>query len=92
VRKAAAELARAEATRRSLRAVKAELTLREASVTRFRDHAAALRAAKGSEDLVERLLKAEDRAETLRQKARALGAQADAQGRVATRTLMTLEK
>ena len=92
VRKAAAELASAEATRRSLRAVKAELTLREASVTRFRDHAAALRAAKGSEDLVERLLKAEDRAETLRQKARALGAQADAQGRVATRTLMTLEK
>lgn len=90
VRKAAGELAQAEATRRALFALNAELALREADVTRFREHAQALGAAHGSEDLVARLLAAEDRAEALRRKARTLGAQADAQGRVATRTLLTL--
>jgi len=90
VRKAAGELALAETTRRTLRTVNAELALREADVTRFREHARALGAARGSEDVVARLLAAEDRAEALRQKARALGAEADERGRRATRTLMTL--
>ena len=90
VRKAAAELALAETKRHARRQVAAELTLREETVARFREHASALGAASGAEDLVRRLLAAEDGAEALRQKARALGNEADALGRVATRTLATL--
>ena len=90
VRQAAVILARAEATRRTLRATNAELALREADASRFRGHAQALAAAAGSSHIVARLLAAEDRAEALRQSARALKAEADALGREVTRTLARL--
>jgi hypothetical protein len=90
VRRAADELARAEAKRVVLRQTNAELELREAEVTRFRDHASALGAAHGTEDLIERMLEAEDRAEMLRKRARALQQESDQLGRIATRTLARL--
>ncbi len=90
VQQAAAELLRAETKRRTLSATRAELALRETEVARFRGHAEALGAAPGGKELVERLLAAEDRAESLRRTLRALRTEADALGRIATRTLMRL--
>ncbi|HEV8548799.1 MAG TPA: hypothetical protein VGQ57_07225, partial [Polyangiaceae bacterium] len=83
-------LARAEAKRRSLRATNAELEVREAEVERYREHARALGAARGTEDVVARLLAAEDRAEALRRSARMLAADAEELGRKATRSLVKL--
>jgi hypothetical protein len=90
VRRAADELAAAEAKRRSLRAARATLALEEEDATRLREHVRALGAARGTEDLVARVVAAEDRAEATRRSLRALGAEADALGRQATRTLAEL--
>jgi hypothetical protein len=90
VREAGHLLAQAEAKRRALAAARAELGVREAEVARFREHARALGAARGTEDIVARLLAAEDRAETHRRSIRALAAVADALARRATRTLTRL--
>jgi hypothetical protein len=90
VRRAAGELAAAEAKRRSLRAAKATLALEEDDAKRLREHAQALGAARGTEALVARVVMAEDRAEATRRSIRALGAEADALGRTATRTLAGL--
>jgi hypothetical protein len=87
---AAALLARAEAKRTELRQAKANLALGEAEATRFREHARALGAARGTEQVVARLLAAEDRAEASRRAIRALGAEVDALARATTRALMRL--
>jgi len=92
VRQAATELALAEAKRRVLRQTQSELGLREADVTRFRQDASALGTAHGAEELVKRLLAAEDRAEAVRQNVRSLQHEADGLGRVATRTLTKLPR
>jgi len=90
VRDAAALLAKAEAKRAELRRAKADLALREAEATRFREHARALGAARGTEQVVARLLAAEDRAEASRRALRALAAEVDALARATTRALMRL--
>jgi hypothetical protein len=92
VRKAAGELALAEAKRGILRQTNAELELHDDDVERFRQHAAVLGTAPGTEDLIRRLLAAEDLAEGLRKKARALQKEAATLGRVATRTLAKLPR
>ena len=69
---------------------KANLALREAETTRFREHARALGAARGTEQVVARLLVAEDRAEASRRAIRALTSEVDALARATTRTLMRL--
>jgi hypothetical protein len=90
VREAGELLAKAEAKRRALAAARSELAVREAEVARFREHARALGSTRGTEDVVARLLGAEDRAETQRRSIRALAAEADALARRATRTLTRL--
>jgi hypothetical protein len=90
VREAGVLLAKAEAKRRALAAARAELRVRDAEVARFREHARALGSARGTEDVVARLLEAEDRAEANRRSIRALAAEADALARRATRTLTRL--
>jgi hypothetical protein len=90
LRRAAAELAAAEAKRRSLRAETATLALAEDDAKRLREHVQALGAARGTEELVARVVAAEDRAEATRRGVRALRAEADALGRQATRTLAEL--
>lgn len=90
VREAADVLAKAEQKRRELRQAQANLALREAEATRFREHARALGAARGTEKVVARLLAAEDRAETARRAIRALTGEVDTLARATTRTLMRL--
>ncbi|HTQ04800.1 MAG TPA: hypothetical protein VMI54_13135 [Polyangiaceae bacterium] len=90
VRDAAALLARAETKRRELARARANLALREAEATRFREHARALGAARGTEQVVARLLAAEDRAEEARRAIRALTTEVDTLARATTRTLMRL--
>jgi hypothetical protein len=90
VREAGALLAQAEAKRRALATARADLRVREAEVARFREHARALGSARGTEDVVARLLAAEDRAETLRRSIRVLAAEADTLARRASRTLTRL--
>ncbi len=90
VREAGVLLAQAEAKRRALATARADLRVREAEVARFREHARALGSARGTEDVVARLLAAEDRAETQRRSIRVLAAEADALARRASRTLTRL--
>lgn len=92
VRQAATELALAEAKRVVLRQTNAELEIRESEVTRFRGDASALGAAHGTEDVIKRMLEAEDRAEMLRKRARRLQQESDQLGRIATRTLSRLPR
>ena len=87
---AAELLAKAEAKRRQLTATRASLALREGEAERFREHARLLGAARGTEDVVARLLKAEDRADSLRTLLRSLAAEVDLLARSATRSLMRL--
>jgi hypothetical protein len=91
VRLAEVALEHAEAKRRALRALQTEVARHEADAARFRQHAEALGAARGTEDLVARLLAAEDRAEALRVTARAVQGEADAFGRQCTEILMRLD-
>jgi hypothetical protein len=90
VRRAAGELAAAEAKRRSLGAATAALTLEDDDAKRLREHVQALGAARGTEELVARVVAAEDRAEVTRRSVRALRNEADALGRRATLTLVEL--
>jgi hypothetical protein len=90
VREAAGLLAKAETKRGELRQANANLALREAEATRFREHARALGAARGTERVVARLLAAEDRAEGARRTIRTLTAEVDRLARATTRVLMRL--
>jgi hypothetical protein len=90
VREARELLAKAETKRRALAVARADLGVREAEVARFREHARALGSARGTEDVVARLLAAEDLAETLRRSIRVLAAEADVLARRASSTLTRL--
>jgi hypothetical protein len=87
---AALSLERAEADLLGLGSRRATLALKEAAVTRFREHARAVGRAEGAEAVVERLLAAESEAEKARAVARKLAASAAAHRRKAIATLRTL--
>jgi hypothetical protein len=90
VREAAELLGQAEAKRVMLARAKSDLGVHEAAIGRFREHARALGAARGTEEIVARLLAAEDRADKLRATIRSLTSAVDTLARATTRTLMRL--
>lgn len=92
VRLAQVALEEAAAKRRQLRALEPELARHTADAKRFREHAGALGAARGTSDLVARLLAAEDRAEAVRRTALRLKSEADVLGRRCTELLLRLER
>ncbi len=87
---AATELLRAETDLRNLGVRRATLAIKEAAVTRFREHARAVGKADGAEEVVERLLAAESEAEVVRVAVRALAASSTSHRSKAFGTLRTL--
>ena len=92
LRLAEVALEQAAAKRRELHALEPEIARHEADARRYREHAEALGAARGTDDVVARLLAAEDRAEALRGTARRLKSEADILGRRCTNLLLHLDR